>query len=143
MSASGTDTDWISKLNGLSSVDDLDGAVTRLFLLPIAAFFVQAANVVEAISSVVIDPTFALGSGVGAVLGSILDGASEVVSAGAAASATDISVFGLFGFPAGLGIALGGGLVLAWYLGRDETSDTIPFTFTDLPFVGVNEDEEG
>jgi len=135
-------TDWISRLNGIAAVDDLDGAVTRLFLLPIVAFFVQAANVVEAIFSLIGDPLLALGTGIGGILDSITGGASEIINAGAAASATDVSIFGLFGFPLGLGIALGGGLVLAWYLGREVTSDTIPFTFTDLPLVGVDEDNE-
>jgi|GEM_PF-7084032 len=136
-------TDWVDRLNDVSSVDDIDGAFTRLLFLPIAAFFVQAANAVEAISNVVIAPLGEFSDGLVDVVESLLgDGAADIIESGAEASATEISVFGIASFPASLGIAFAGGLVLAWYLSREDTSDTIPFSFTDLPFLGVEEDPE-
>jgi hypothetical protein len=143
MSASSGGTDWIDRLNQVSSVDDIDGAFTRLLFLPIAAFFVQAANAVEAISNVIIAPLGQFADGLVAIVRSLLgDGAAEIIEAGAEASAADISVFGIASFPVGLGVAFGGAFVLSLYLSNQDTSDLIPFSFTDIPFLGVEEDPE-
>lgn len=150
MAASGSadgGTRWIDRLNDISSVDNLDGALTRLLFLPIAAFFVQAANAVEAISNVVISPVGAFAEGVVSVVESLFgtgpaSGISGIIEAGADATATDIGIFGIGGFPISLGIIFAGGFIIAWYLQRDETSDLIPFTFTDIPFVGTEEQGE-
>ncbi|OYR87063.1 hypothetical protein DJ72_01775, partial [Halorubrum distributum] len=70
--SAGGGTDWVSRLNQVSSVDDVDGALTRLLFLPIAAFFVQAANAVEAISNVIISPLNEFGSGLVEIVNSLL-----------------------------------------------------------------------
>ena len=136
-------TDWVGRLNDVGQVENIDGALTRLLFLPIAAFFIQAANAVEAISNVFIDPLAAFADGLGGIVTALLgDGAADIIRAGAEASQTDISVFGIGGFPVALGVALSGAFVLSWYLSRQDTSDTIPFSFTDIPFIGVEEDPE-
>ena len=142
MSASGDGTQWISKLNSVASVQDLDGALTRLLFLPIAAFFVQAANAVEAISNVIIDPLGAFGTGLGSIVNSILGGTANIVSSGSAASASDVPLFGIGAFPVALGIAFGSAFIIANYLQQPETSDLIPLSFTDIPGLGVEETPE-
>lgn len=142
MSASGG-TDWIDRLNDVSRVQDIDGALTRLLFLPIAAFFVQAANAVEAISDVVINPLGAFADGLVSLVEAILgDGAADVISAGAEATQADISIFGIASLPVSFLIVLGTAFILANYLQNDETSDLIPFSFTDIPFIGVQETPE-
>lgn len=134
-----TGTDWIGKLNEVSKINDLDSALTRLLFLPIAAFFVQFANAVEAISRILIDPARAFAAGVQSIVLSLLGGSADIIGAGADASAGDVSVFGLFAFPFSLLIVFVAAFILANYLEREETSDLIPFTFTDIPFFGVEE----
>lgn len=141
--SAGGGTDWVDRLNAVSSVDDIDGAFTRLFFLPITAFFVQASNAVEAISNVIIAPLGTFASGLEAIVQSLLgDGAAEIIEAGAEASAADISVFGIASFPVGLGIAFVGAFVISLYLSNQDTSDLLPFSFSDIPFLGVEEDPE-
>ncbi|TKX82044.1 hypothetical protein EXE53_00070 [Halorubrum sp. SD626R] len=127
----------------MGQVDDIDGALTRLLFLPIAAFFIQAANAVEAISNVFINPLGAFAGGLESIVRSLLgDGAAGIIEAGAEASQADISLFGIGGFPVSLAVVFAGAFVLSWYLSRQDTSDTIPFSFTDIPFLGVEEDPE-
>lgn len=141
--SAGGGTSWISRLNRVGQIDDIDGALTRLLFLPIAAFFIQAANAVEAISNVIISPLGAFADGLGSIVTSLLgDGAAEIIQAGAEASQADISIFGIGGFPVSLGVVFAGALVLSWYLSREDTSDFLPFSFTDIPFIGVEEDPE-
>jgi len=135
-------TDWIGRLNDVSTVDDLDGALTRLLFLPITAFFVQAANAVEAISRIIVDPAQAFGSGVQALVTAMLGGSADVLSAGADASASDVGLFGIAGQPVSLVIVFASAYILAAYLSAEPTSDLIPFTFTNIPFIGNEEDEE-
>jgi len=136
------DTDWISKLNDLSQVNDLESAFTRLLLLPIAAVFVQLSNAVEAVSNVIILPVRQFGESLIDVVDAIIGGPADIVEAGVAASVGDVNVFGIGGFPVALMVVFLGAFIISWYLGRDESSNFIPFSFTDLPFVGVDEDAE-
>lgn len=139
----GGGTDWVDRLNSVSNVEDIDGAFTRLFFLPITAFFVQAAGAVEAISNLIIAPLATFTAGLQAIVRALLgDGAARIIAAGAEASAAEISVFGIASFPAGLGIAFLGAFILQAYLSQEDTADLLPFSFTDLPFVGVEEDPE-
>ena len=69
-------TDWIGRLNEVSQINDLDSALTRLLFLPIAAFFVQFANAIEAISRILIDPAMAFAGGVESIVVSLLGGRS-------------------------------------------------------------------
>lgn len=142
MSASGSGTDWISELNDLSSVSDLDSALTKLLFAPIAAFFIQAANAVEAISRVFIDPVVAFAGGTGSVVNALFGGSASVIDAGAAATVSDVDVFGVLGFPVGLGIVAVSGFLLVQYLQQPNTGDLIPLSFTDIPFVGVEEESD-
>jgi hypothetical protein len=81
----------------------------------------------------------AFAGGVESIVVSFLGGSAEIIGAGADASAGDVSVFGIGAFPIGLLIVFVGAFVLANYLEREETSDLLPFTFTDIPFFGVEE----
>jgi hypothetical protein len=144
MSASSDGTDWINRLNSVTQINDLDSALTRLFFLPIAAFFVQSANAVEAFSRILIDPAVAFASGVQSIVFSLLGGPdstgiSGVIEAGSSATAGDINVFGFFALPVSLVIVFGSGAIIALYLRRQSTADLIPFTFTDIPLLGVEE----
>jgi hypothetical protein len=138
------DTDWISRLNDLASLptESLDQAVTKLVLLPIAALFISFAETIEAIFNLITQPLFAMGTSIAAFVEAVIGGGADIVSTGADASATGTQAFGILGFVVGLGVTLLGAYLLLQYLAQDETSDTIPFTATDLPFVGADEDSQ-
>lgn len=135
-------TDWIQKLNDLASVptSSLEQSVTKLVLLPIASFFIGLATAIEVGFSVVTSPMRAIANGVSEFMYSLLGGAADIVGAGSAASAAGIGVFGILGYIVGLAVVLGGAYLLGQYLTQDETSDLIPFTSTDIPFLGADED---
>jgi hypothetical protein len=121
----------------------MDQALTRLLFLPIAAFFVQASNAVEALTRVFIDPTIALATGADSFVTALIGGSGTILEAGAESSAEGVGVFGIFAQPIALLVVLASAYLLARYLVADTTSDAIPFTFTDFPLIGADEDEEG
>jgi fucose permease len=141
MSAS-DDTDWISRLNNLSEIDSTSGALTRLLFLPIVAFFVELANLTESIFNLAINPLSTLGNEVSLFISNTIGGSAEIIGVGARVSNDNLGIFGIGAFPVSVGIGLSVFLIIAWYLGRDESSDILPGTFTDLPLIGVDEDEE-
>lgn len=135
-------TDYIERLNDLASVDtdSLSQSVTKLVLLPIVAFFGSMATAIEAGADVVILPLRALAEGAAGVLDGLLGGGGDIIDAGAQASAAGTDVFGILAYPIGIAIVLGGAYLLAAYLSEEETSDLLPFTFTDIPGLGTEED---
>lgn len=150
MSNDGESTDWIERLNDISTIDSstkTSDAFTRLLFLPIIAFFAQLADLTEAIFDLVITPLETLADGSDALITNLIGsgdgtGAAGIIADGVSATSGDISLFGIVGFPASILIALGGLILVAVFLSRDETSDILPGTFTDLPIIGVDEDEE-
>lgn len=139
------DDDWIERLNRLSDVEteNLQSAVTKLVIAPMAAFFLGLASSIEAVMDLIILPLEALGLNAAGFVESVIGGASDIVDAGAAVSATEVSLFGILSFPAGIAIAGLGSLVLAWFLQRRATGDTFLFGGIDIPtdVIGSDEDE--
>ena len=143
---SGNSTDWIDRLQDIRDGDSIADTLQRILILPIVAFFVQAANAVEALFDVFIVPVRQFIGGIGAMIGSLFGlegqvGISGIIDAGAAATAQEVSVFGIFSFPASVAIILLTGAIVAWYLTRKSSSDFIPWTFTDFPLIGTEEEE--
>lgn len=139
------DTDWISKLNELQGSGSVADALKKAFLLPPIAFLLTTADALEAIVSFFVDVPIAFINGLVNVAFSILGGegftgVSGILDAAASASAESISFFGFFSFPAGVAVVLMAGLILSWYLSREDTSDTLPFSFTDIPIIGTEEE---
>lgn len=136
------DTNWISQLNELTKIEDTSNALTRLLFLPIIAFFTQAANLTEEIFDLLIEPLGQLGTSVSAFISNTIGGAAEIAGVGARVSADNLGIFGIGGFPVSVVVGVSVFLIVALYLSRDESSDLLPGTFTDLPLIGVDEDEE-
>lgn len=137
-----TRTDWINKLNRISTGDgSWESKLERVLFLPLIALALQLANVLEAVLNLFIIPLNSLISGVGELIGAILGGGARIVGAGAAGSAGQVELFGILAFPLAIAIALGAAAVYAWYTDLEFTSDLIPFTSTDWWIIG--NDEEG
>jgi len=142
------DQDWIERLNELEDTvggegdSSLVNVVERVLLLPLIAFFLQLANALEAILDVFIVPTNELIDGSTQFLTATFDGVENIIQSGAEASAGGVEGFGLVGFPLAQAVVLLGGAVIALFLLLGPTGDTAPFTFTDIPFVGTEEEDE-
>lgn len=118
--------------------------VTSL-LLPVITFLDRVALGIGTILDVFIVPVRAVINGVGHLMLSILLGAADIVAAGAGTSAESLRVgiltaLGPLTFPIGVGTILLTAYLMEAYLSQEPTSDFIPFTFTDFPFVGAEED---
>jgi hypothetical protein len=77
------------------------------------------------------------------LLGSAIGGAADIIMQAASASAEDVNVFGIGAFPIGIGIAIIGAYVLARGLATEATGTLFAFIPVDVPFFGVDEEEEG
>jgi hypothetical protein len=138
--------DWIQKLQDLRGDRPTSDVIVDLLLLPVVAFFLQLANVLEAILNLIIVPLGTMIDGVEAFLSSLFGigdvfGGSDIISEAARISASKVEVFGLFSFPVGVALFLSVLALIAGYLRWEATGDTVPGIFTDLPLVGTEEEE--
>jgi hypothetical protein len=104
---------------------DAGTAITEVFILPTGELARQAANVVQ--------------SFVGGIAGIIQQGAESTI---AAIAPGQMWAAGPLAFTISIAAAAGGVYVMSVLLGVGFTSDTIPGTFTDFPFLGVDEEDE-
>ena len=137
---------WIDQWEDLKGGDSIATALVTAFLLPVVAFFMSLANVAQALLSPFIDLPNALVNGIVTFIGSLFGtgdtfGLSDLFSTAARMSGQEISIFGVFSLPAGVAIILASGAMVAYYLEQESTSDLIPFSFTDFPLLGANEEE--
>lgn len=141
-----SDTNWLKKFKNLGGESNADKLVRALLIVPVA-FLLSLANALEAIVSFFeVIPNTVIG-GISEFIGSLFGigsgtyGIAGILDAATQASATSISVFGVFSFPAGVLIILGAATLIAYYLENPNTSDFIPFSFTDFPLIGTQEEE--
>jgi len=113
----------------------------------IAATFALLIDVGQAIADVFIIPTSELATQGGNVVEAFTGGIAAIIRQGAVTTVASIApgatwAVGPLSFAFSV-LAAGGGLyVMAAVLSRGFTSDTIPGTFTDIPFIGVDEEDE-
>ena len=93
------------------------------------------------------EPLNAMATGIGGLMDAIIGGAADIVQTGAVTTQQAL----LPGSPWAVGpltfafgvLAMGAGwYAFAWLLARASTSDTIPFTATDLPLIGAEEEDD-
>lgn len=126
---------------GLAAI--LFGGIGGIFL----TFFEQIIAFIQALTNLGILPLATLANQVAANVRAFVGGGARIIAAGVTTTVTSILpggrfALGPFTFAESIA-AVGAGLVtMAVILSLAPTSNLIPFTFTDFPFVGVNEDEE-
>lgn len=140
--------DAISKLKELNTTDSPNAGKILLlaFILPIVQFFSKGAEAIGALMDVFIVPVQTFIEGIGQLMIAILAGAAGIVGAASGASAESFrsgifSTLGPFAFPLGIATVLMGALVMNYYLRLEQTSDLIPFSGTDFPLIGAEEEE--
>ena len=144
MSTSGPDADSLLDRASGRGLGSLARQGVGGWFLALSASFITGT---QAVFDVLIIPIQAFTDAIGRLIEAIFGSPADIVIAGADASADSIGpggewAIGPFSFAIGVGSVLLAGLLIARYLQEDETSDLLPFTFSDFPGVGVEEDEE-
>lgn len=146
MSASGRDGfTLISRAS--ARWDSISAATQGGIIGVITAWFALIIEFGSAIAGTIIIPLSRMGELLAGVLDAFIGGAATIIGQGAVTTAQSLAPGSLFAagplaFAEAIAAAGLGLLVMAWILGRGPTSDTIPFSFTDIPFLGVDEEDE-
>ncbi|QZX98726.1 hypothetical protein [Halobaculum rubrum] len=97
---------------------------------------------VQAIVKVLLVPVDLFVNITGAVGEALILSPLGVVIAGSEASAQSVAEFEFLGLPLGTVLVLSSFAVVSLYLRQPWSSDFIPGTFTDIPFLGTEEEGE-
>ena len=108
-----------------AKVIDVGSAISDVFILPVQEIAVQGANVV--------------GAFIGGMAGIIRQGAQTTINSLAPGASWAV---GPLTYAFSIAAVAGGLYVMSLVLGMGFTSDTVPGTFTDFPFLGVDEEDE-
>lgn len=111
------------------------------------AWFIGGIELVQAGFNFIVSPLAAFGNQLARVVVAFVGGGARIIESGVATTVASVApgatwAVGPLTFALQIGAAGAGLYVMALILSRPITSDTIPFSFTDLPFLGVEEDED-
>lgn len=129
------------------SFPSLGAVLAGGFGATILAVFYQGIELLQAIVGVLLFPLEALGVNAAQIVSSFVGGIADIIQQGAITTQQAIApgaswAVGPLTFFFAI-LAAGAGLVaMAFVLSLSPTSDALPGTFTDVPFIGVNENEE-
>ena len=131
-----------------SNWQSIGGAVAGGIMGVFTGFFSGLIDVITSIFGLLVQPLDVLGFEVGNFLGALVGGAADIVTQGAVTTQQAIApgqswAVGPLTFAFGIVSAAAGWYVFARVLAADATSDLLPFTGTDVPGVGANEESEG
>lgn len=140
-----TATDFLDRAYG-SDLGSIAKRGVGGWFLALAASFITGT---QAVFDVLIVPINAFTDAIGDIIEAIFGSPAQIVLAGADSAAQSVGpggewAIGPFSFAIGVGSVLLAGVLISRYLEDTETSDLLPFTFTDVPtgFIGVEEDPE-
>lgn len=133
-------------INRASEFDSLGGLIGSGIGGIILAAVIIVINLGQTIADVVIIPLQSLAVNVARVVTSFVGGGARIISAGVTSTVNSITVgfFNLGPFTFGESVLIVGSGIFAMsvLLQLSPTSNILPFTFTDVPFIGIDEDEE-
>lgn len=150
MSANGPDTS-LDPMGLINSFQDRWGGLGKATEAGIGGVIVTVlgglALGVDTVRRLFTDPLIAVINGVSGLMDAIIGGAGDIIEQGVRTTVTSIAPGATwavgpltYGFSI---VAVGVGLyVLAQILESRATSDLIPFTFTDWPLIGADEEGE-
>jgi len=128
--------------------NSIGGAVAGGIMGAFIGFFSGLIDTIQAIFNLFVLPIDELGAQVANFLGALVGGAADIVTQGAVTTQQAIApgqpwAVGPLTFAFGIVSVAAGWYVFARILAADQTSDLLPFTGTDVPGVGANEESEG
>jgi hypothetical protein len=118
------------------------------FMGVILAWASQGINAIVALTNIFITPVSRLGANLGQIVDAFVGGGARIIAQGVETAVLSTVpgaawAIGPLTFATNI-IAAGAGLfAMAWLLSQAPTSNLIPFSFTDFPLIGVDEEEEG
>lgn len=134
----------MADLDPVATVADSDGNISKAIMGGIAGvftvMFTAVAVGIEAITSVFVDPLVALATELGDLIQAYIP--AELMSDAVTTSADSLGQFGPLAYPAGMAIMAAGLYILSWLLSQEITSDLVPFSTTDWPVIGADEEDE-
>ena len=128
--------------------NSIGGAVAGGIMGAFIGFFSGLTDVITSLFGLITQPLDVLGIEVGNFLGALVGGAADIVTQGAVTTQQTIApgqpwAVGPLTFALSVVGTGAGWYVFARILAADITSDLLPFTGTDIPGVGANEESEG
>jgi len=158
MSSSGGDSDidaegLVKNFGNPADADDnsgFDGSIENALMWGIggviAAIFIAINMTIDAVISLVVDPIFQLATSASNNVEAIVGGSADVINKGVKTTVESISpgaTWAIGPLTWLLSIALMGAalFLLAEILQRAPTSNLVPFTRVDIPFLGADEEE--
>lgn len=131
-------------LNPLETIRESDGKIQAAVAGGIAGLitliFQGVGEGVNAIVTLFVQPLFDLAGELGALIAAYIP--NELLSAAVEISANSLAVFGPLAYPVGIIIMAIGLFVLSRLLAAPWSSNLVPFSTTDWPIVGTEEEEE-
>lgn len=146
MSASGdSGLDVIAEAS--SRWNSIGGTVQAGIMGAVFGVFAMFIDFWRAVADTIIVPLSAMGDLLAGVLEAFIGGGASIIGQGATTTIQSLAPGSIWSagpltFAEGIAAAGLGILVMTWILSREVTSDTIPFSATDVPFLGVDEDDE-
>lgn len=143
-----TPTDRLTNVATAVNQNKIEGVIFGLVVLPLVEFAYGVANLISAILGVFINPLAAFGDGLGGIVDALLGGPATILNEAARVTANSFSSgvwaqWGPFTWAMGIISILLGSYAVSVYLRQEQTSDWMPYSFTDLPFLGTDEEDEG
>lgn len=147
MSASG-DRSGLGLIAFASNRWDSIGQTARAGVMgAIAAVFTLFIDFWLAVADTVLVPLQAMATELGNVVTAFIGGGAGIIGQGAASTIQSLGPdslwsLGPLGFAAGIVAAGIGWVTMSYFLGIGFTGNTIPFSSIDIPFIGVDEEDE-
>lgn len=137
----------INKLRQLAATDTsgFRNVLALMFFLPLYEFFSSSADAIAAIFSVPIRMLESFSTGIASLTATLLGAPEIVLEAGATESARSLTTgiwaqFGPFSLTVAVGVMLSTGYLISWYLEQEQTGNLVPWSFSDVPLIGSDED---
>lgn len=125
----------------------LTNLVAKDFLLPVTTLFASISLLISSIFDIPVQVFGAFASGVSNFVGTIFNGAAQMLGVGASVSANSVqsgpwAQFGPLTFAVMIAAIIAGLYVIAWYRNLETTGNLVAFIPFDVPLVGSEGEEE-
>lgn len=137
--------DRLTEIGEAVNSGKIEGVIFGLVVLPLVELSYGIGNLISAIFGVFINPLDAFGDSLGNLVGSLIGGPATILDTAAQVTAQSFqsgpwAQWGPLTWSVGVASILAGAYLVTLYLKEEETSDWLPYSFTDLPFLGSDED---
>jgi len=151
MASGGSRIQPVELVKNFGSKDSFNGSIFNALYWGIggvvASVFMAFAIFIDVGQQLITKPLGRMATEIANLMGAIIGGASRIIDQAATTAVLSIApgakwAIGPLTYVISIAVMGAALYVLAQILESPVTSDTIPFTFSDLPVLGVEEDEE-